>query len=204
MAKINLRDILKKKGISNKELAKMLGVTPSAVSQMLSNPYPSMQQIGRIADVLNMDLVEMFSSNHEYVSGYIETGSIVHSIKNREQFFDVMDAIPGIVRLKSYPTKELYCDMIKIKFQDAIINNKSLSKIYRYGISQIISLVYDAESKNIFLSQCDGICNSYFTAFDTKKYIKSENVTDSEMEEIVKEIMNQIELIANKKYFELP
>ena len=71
MARINLRDVLRKKGISNKELAEMLGITPSAVSQMLANPYPSLQQVERIADVLNMDLVEMFSSKHELVTLYI-------------------------------------------------------------------------------------------------------------------------------------
>lgn len=195
MARINLRDVLRKKGISNKELAEMLGITPSAVSQMLANPYPSLQQVERIADVLNMDLVEMFSSKHEFVNGYIETGNSIYSIKNREQFFDVMDKIDGIVHILSYPKKEMYSVGIRESLKFAMTINKSMSAMYRYGVNQIFTLSYDEDSKNIFLSQCVGDGNGKLTVFETSKYIK--NVTDLELDNITKDIIEQIESVEN-------
>ena len=197
MARINLRDVLRKKGISNKELAEMLGITPSAVSQMLANPYPSLQQVERIADVLNMDLVEMFSSKHEFVNGYIETGNSIYSIKNREQFFDVMDKIDGIVHILSYPKKEMYSVGIRESLKFAMTINKSMSAMYRYGVNQIFTLSYDEDSKNIFLSQCVGDGNGKLTVFETEKYIKGEIITDLEINNITKDIINHIELIEN-------
>lgn len=197
MARINLRDILKKKGISNKELAEMLGITPSAVSQMLANPYPSLQQVERIADVLNMDMVEMFSSRHEFVNGYIEVGNSIYSIKNREQFFDVMDKIDGIVHILSYPKKGMYSLGIKESLKIAMTMNKSMSTMYRYGVNQIFTLSYDEDSKNIFLSQCVGDGNGKLTVFETEKYIKGEIITDLEINNITRDIINHIELMEN-------
>lgn len=197
MARINLRDILRKKGISNRELAEMLGITPSAVSQMLANPYPSLQQVERIADVLNMDLVEMFSSKHEFVNGYIETGNTIYSIKNREQFFDVMDKIDGIVHILSYPKKEMYSVGIRESLKFAMTINKSMSAMYRYGVNQIFTLSYDEDSKNIFLSQCVGDGNGKLTVFETSKYIKNKNATDLELDNITKDIIEQIESVEN-------
>ena len=197
MARINLRDILRKKGISNRELAEMLGITPSAISQMLANPYPSLQQVERIADVLNMDLVEMFSSKHEFVNGYIETGNSIYSIKNREQFFEVMDKIDGIVHILSYPKKEMYSVGIRESLKFAMTINKSMSAMYRYGVNQIFTLSYDEDSKNIFLSQCVGDGNGKLTVFETSKYIKNKNATDLELDNITKDIIEQIESVEN-------
>ena len=197
MARINLRDVLRKKGISNKELAEMLGITTSAVSQMLANPYPSLHQVERIADVLNMDMVEMFSSKHEFVNGYIEAGNSIYSIKNREQFFDVMDKIDGIVHILSYPKKEMYSLGIKESLKIAMTMNKSMSTMYRYGVNQIFTLSYDEDSKNIFLSQCVGDGNGKLTVFETSKCIKNKNATDLELDNITKDIIEQIESVEN-------
>ena len=197
MARINLRDILRKKGISNKELAEMLGITPSAVSQMLANPYPSLQQVERIADVLNMDMVEMFSSRYEFVNGYIEAGNSIYSIKNREQFFDVMDKIDGIVHILSYPKKEMYSLGIKESLKIAMAMNKSMSTMYRYGVNQIFTLSYDEDSKNIFLSQCVGDGNGKLTVFETKKYIRGKFISNEEFEHLTSDILCQIDLVEN-------
>ena len=197
MAKVIIRDILRKKGVSNKELAVLLGVTPSAVSQLLANPNPSVQQIARIADALNMDFFEMFSTSHEFVTGHIEVGEKIYSIKNREQFFDVMNQIDGIVHILAYPHKELYYLGIRECLKFAISSNKSCSLIYRFGVNQIFTLSFDEDSKNIILSQCIGDGNGKLTIFDTKKYIKSKDITYEEMDNLTKDIMYQVESAEN-------
>ena len=198
MAKVIIRDILRSKGISNKELARLLGVTPSAVSQLLANPNPTVQQIERIADVINVDFVEMFSEKHEFVNGFVEVGKEIYPIKNREQFFDVMNKISGIVHILSYPEKSMYHISIREILKLAILENKSSSLTYRYGVNQIITLSFDEVSRNVFLTQCIGDGNGKLTIFDTKKYIKSKNdVIYEEMDNLTKDIMSQVESAEN-------
>ena len=64
MAKIIVRELLKAKGISIKELAGMMGISSSAVSQLLANPYPSLQVLERIANAIGVDVVDFFAQDY--------------------------------------------------------------------------------------------------------------------------------------------
>ena len=99
MAKIIVREILKEKGISIKELAAEMGVTPSAVSQLLANPNPSIQQLERIANVIGVDVMDLFAQDFSYINGYIETGDNIYPVKSREQFVSLIDKIDGILHI---------------------------------------------------------------------------------------------------------
>ena len=83
MVKINIREILKAKGISIKDLAAGMGVTPSAVSQLLANQNPSIQQLERIANVIGVDVMDLFAQNFSYINGYLESGDKLYPIKRR-------------------------------------------------------------------------------------------------------------------------
>ena len=106
-----------------------------------------------------------------------------------------MDKIDGIVHILSYPKKEMYSVGIRESLKFAMTINKSMSAMYRYGVNQIFTLSYDEDSKNIFLSQCVGDGNGKLTVFETSKYIK--NVTDLELDNITKDIIEQIESVEN-------
>lgn len=55
--KLNLKEILKEKGITSKELAEKLGVTKVTISYIVTNKTtPSLDMLYRIAKVLNMKL----------------------------------------------------------------------------------------------------------------------------------------------------
>ena len=97
MAKIIVRELLKAKGISIKELAGMMGISPSAVSQLLANPYPSLQVLERIATAIGVDVVDFFAQDYSYLNGYIETGGEIYPVRSREQFVHLIDKVDGIV-----------------------------------------------------------------------------------------------------------
>ena len=61
MAKIIIRETLKEKGISIKELSTRMGVTSSAISQLLVNPNPSIQQLEKVAKVIGVDIMDLFA-----------------------------------------------------------------------------------------------------------------------------------------------
>ncbi len=57
---LRVKEICDQKGISIKELADRLSVTPSAISQSLSG-NPSLKKIEEIADALDVDISELFA-----------------------------------------------------------------------------------------------------------------------------------------------
>ena len=91
MAKIVVRETLKEKGISIKELATRMGISSSAVSQILANPYPSIQQLERIAKAIGVDVMDLFAQDYNYINGYFETEGVIYPVKNREQFMGVQE-----------------------------------------------------------------------------------------------------------------
>ena len=105
MAKIIVREILKEKGVSIKELAARMGITSSAVSQLLANPHPSIQQLDRIANAIGVDVMDLFGQDFSYINGYVETGDVIYPIKSREQFVNLIDKVDrqdDLLLLKSF------------------------------------------------------------------------------------------------------
>lgn len=61
-----LKHLRSKKGLSQTDLAKMVGVTPSTISQVESNLiYPSVPALLKMADVLNVDISSFFQERPE-------------------------------------------------------------------------------------------------------------------------------------------
>lgn len=59
-----IKTVRKKQGISQKDLARMIGVTPSTISQVESNTiYPSLPALFRIAENLSVDVGSLFHSD---------------------------------------------------------------------------------------------------------------------------------------------
>lgn len=57
----NLKDLFKIKKISQKEVAKAIGITETALSQMCSGKYqPSQKNLQKICDLLNVEIITIF------------------------------------------------------------------------------------------------------------------------------------------------
>ena len=91
MARVIIKEILKEKGISIKELAGRMNITPSAVSQLLANENPSLYQLNRIAETIGVNPMDLIAEDFSYINGFVETGNQIYSIKSREQFINIID-----------------------------------------------------------------------------------------------------------------
>ena len=187
MAKIIIRETLKEKGISIKELAAGMGVTPSAVSQLLANSNPSIQQLERIANVIGVDVMDLFAQDFSYINGYIETGNNIYPIKSREQFISLIDKVNGIVHIPSSPRQDAFKNTI-MDFCDSSINEgKSGAIMMRYGVNEIFTLSFDSESKRFSLTQCIGNSEIKFDTFETP--------ADKDIRHFAEQIVSQIESV---------
>ena len=194
MARIIVREILKAKGVTIKELAARMGITSSAVSQLLANPHPSIQQLDRIANAIGVDVMDLFGQDFSYINGYVETGDVIYPIKSREQFINLIDKVDGIVHIPTTTRGANLKECIEEFYYKSIVNAKSGAFMRRYGINEVFTLSYDADYRRFALTLCKGDGIMDFTTFDCDKY----RIGASDMpikNPIVDDIMDFIESI---------
>ena len=187
MAKIIVREILKEKGISIKALAAGMGVTPSAVSQLLANPNPSIQQLERIANVIGVDVMDLFAQDFSYINGYVETGDNIYPVKSREQFISLIDKVNGIAHIPSLPRQDAFKNTIMDFCSSSINKGESGAIMMRYGVNEVFTLSFDSESTRFSLTQCIGNGEIKFNTF--------ENSADKDIRLFVEQILSQIESV---------
>jgi transcriptional regulator with XRE-family HTH domain len=195
MAKIIVRELLKEKGISIKELAGLMGISSSAVSQLLANPYPSLQVLERIANAIGVDVVDFFAQDYSYLNGYVETGGQIYPVRSREQFVSLIDKVDGIVHIPSFVRQDDFKSAIRGFLTFSVHAGKTDGRIMRYGIKEVFALFYDAVSGRINLTLCIGDGHLKVHTFDTKDYKAGDTFTDTEKNVLLEAILAEIERI---------
>jgi transcriptional regulator with XRE-family HTH domain len=59
-------DLCKYRGIQKKDLANILGITPTGLAKAINQQYPQLQTLERIAKALDVELSELFADNTIY------------------------------------------------------------------------------------------------------------------------------------------
>lgn len=63
---LRLKEVLKEKGMSGKELSGRVGVTPASISNIVQgNSFPKPDLLLKIAEVLDVDIRDLFTSTKE-------------------------------------------------------------------------------------------------------------------------------------------
>lgn len=79
---MRLKELRKKRGLSQTELAKLIGVTPSTISQVESNLiYPSLPALFKIAEILSIDISSFFHESADIGNTIVYTDSDASEIK---------------------------------------------------------------------------------------------------------------------------
>ena len=68
---LRIKEILKERNITQQQLADMLGVTRSAITQQLAGK-PSLATLEKIAEALGVEMYELFKSKSEIVEEITE------------------------------------------------------------------------------------------------------------------------------------
>lgn len=104
--KINLKEILKEKGVTSKELAERLGVTPVTISYIVTNKTtPSLDMLCRIAKELNVKLstllgeepLKVIDTSKEFAA-FVRYKGIHYTADTIEEFFKQVEEIKAIAR----------------------------------------------------------------------------------------------------------
>ena len=199
MAKIIIRETLKEKGISIKELSVRMGVTSSAISQLLANPNPSIQQLEKIAKAIGVDVMDLFAQDYNYINGYFETEGVIYPVKNREQFMGVYENVDGIVHIPSYNNDGIYEGTVRGFCSNCIKEGKSDARMMRYGINEVFTLSYDAESQKFSLTLCIGNGELKFRQYDIYEYQVGDSLSMENINELAQNILWEIKAVYEKQ-----
>ena len=94
---LRIKEILKAKSISQKELAEMVGVTPIGMSKAL-NGYPNTSTLEKIAFALNVEMWELFteSTSKEELTALISYKGEFFKANTVEELEEVVDKIKSL------------------------------------------------------------------------------------------------------------
>ena len=93
---LRVKSICKQQGITLKELAERMEVSPEAVTRMLSdNGNPTLSTLVNIAQALNVQVYELFDDFNAdlLVRGYLEVGDKIHRITNFNDLQEVFNKL---------------------------------------------------------------------------------------------------------------
>jgi len=81
---LKIKELCKEKGISMGELAKMIGVTPSALSQNISG-NPNLDRLMEIANALNVPITDLFERPKQNIITCPKCGTALE-IREKESY----------------------------------------------------------------------------------------------------------------------
>lgn len=97
MIKLRVKDLLKEKGKTQKELAELLGMTEVGLSKSINEDgNPPFKRLQEIADALNVDFIELFVPQREGLTGYIEHNGEVHKINSIDDIKKLLSDIENV------------------------------------------------------------------------------------------------------------
>jgi len=89
---LRVKSICKKQGLTLKELAERMEVSPEAVTRILSqNGNPTLTTLENVAKALKVEVYELFDnfSADMLVRGYLEVGDRIHRISNFSELQEI-------------------------------------------------------------------------------------------------------------------
>lgn len=77
---LRVLELCKARGLSQKELSSMIGLTPGGLSKAI-NGNPTKSTLVAIAKALGVSVGDLFSDSVSHVSGFVKIGGTIHELR---------------------------------------------------------------------------------------------------------------------------
>ena len=163
--------------LNKAQFAERMGVARQNIQKVFETK--NIITLQRAADVLGVPLnYLLFGTKEASICGYIEINDTVYSIKTINDFVQLIDKVEGIVHLPSFNRQDKHKIAIKEFILKSMETQQDGAMMSRYGLNEIFTLSYDAQSEKFSLALCVGDANIQFKIYDIKDYKNDENVVE--------------------------
>lgn len=92
MGNLRVKEILKERGLTQKQLADMIDIAEISLSRSI-NGNPTLDTLQKIASALDVDIIELFTHTTNSTNGYIEHNGEIHKINSIEDIRKLLSDI---------------------------------------------------------------------------------------------------------------
>lgn len=89
---LKVKEICKAKGMKMSDLAKKMGINPVNLSASL-NGNPTIGYLQKIADILGVEVADLFNRQSQNVIGCVLVNNVPHIIRSREDLIELAGKI---------------------------------------------------------------------------------------------------------------
>ena len=140
MAKLLIKELCKQQGIPLKLMAEKMGMSASTFTQFLNSPNPSIPTLERIAEVLKVNVGDLFGQKYKRVTGFVATDNESVTIKSKEDWVKASKFIDGLVKVPLYVDLEAFRKDVDRFVRHTAEGEKCASFWAQLGAERIISL----------------------------------------------------------------
>lgn len=196
----NAMDLLKDAGLNKAKFAEGVGVARQNIQKVFETK--NVFTLLKASEILGVPLTTLISGETKKetsINGFIEIDDVVYSVKCGEQYLNLADEIDGIVHIPSHSNYGFYEGAVRGFCTRSIADGKSGATMMRYGINEVFTLSYDAESEKFSLTLCIGNGELKFRQFDIIEYQVGDTLSLDNINELAQEILCEIKAVYEDK-----
>jgi transcriptional regulator with XRE-family HTH domain len=90
--RLRIKEIARSKGIQLKDVAEKMNVAQESLTRAIKG-NPQLKTLESIAEALEVDITELFTTPKQSVKGYLEVDGIIYKIENKNQLENIIKKI---------------------------------------------------------------------------------------------------------------
>ena len=90
---LRIKEVIKQKGTSVTEVSEKMGISRVNLSNMINGGNPTLATLEKIADALDVSVVELFERPSAEVLGVVRVGSEVHTVGSVEELRTLVESL---------------------------------------------------------------------------------------------------------------
>jgi len=96
MTHLRIKELLKEKSLTSKDLASKLEITENGLSLVINGKrQPRFELLEAIAEKLNVDMWQLFAGSGSGLNGFVEYAGVVHRIRSVQDIEKLLEEIRG-------------------------------------------------------------------------------------------------------------
>jgi len=89
---LRIKEVCKEKGLKMSDIAEKLKITPVNLSASL-NGNPTLNRLTEVANILGVDVSELFEQPNISVKGYVEVNGTIHKVQSKEDLLNLIELL---------------------------------------------------------------------------------------------------------------